>query len=647
MIVLSFAFTFVSYLSLFCLQYRQWPTCLSPTTLSEARRQELAREKLICKLLLSIQAFTYSCCSEGAETLRLRKKQAFEDSANLEAKSALLSKFGVADILHESMVLLPEAMPDQDEGGQLFNGRIGKLRYFALSIMVATSAVSREIAQLALAFPTEEETHHGDDHNISRAPIVFPILNGHVLTHIVAAMCATCGRARARSDFDRGSESFYEGSPLPGHSAADSVLSDCQSFIKLGFLARTLQVLLGVHSEGVDVGKGGDPNKLSADVQKSLSGFNRVADGSWEQQCFLLLKTALDLEIPELPRASQSADSVDETNFRLSEACVAAKDAALSFLCDSTLILQVLCPGASAWIHQNIIAKKDTTARETNGTLADVMTLLGIESVSEMMESPLVVEVVRSWYHQSKPKDVAEETMFAEDDDLKDVIPSPISKHLESSRQYRNLDWPFCAEVSAQAVANDSSTVAGTTEGVARRAPLDIGSGDGMSRSPPRKSPSFSQKKLLPLFGAKCPFPPDYGPRIDMLPSSYTDLYARLGSLCPDFEQTAVCLVCGSVLNAGGKGECTKHAQKCGGGAGIFFLLQECIGLMLHGNKAAYIHSPYVDSHGETPHYRGRPLNLDMERYRILQELWTSHTLRAQVIAERGSSRQVIIANFY
>ena len=185
-------------------------------------------------------------------------------------------------------------------------------------------------------------------------------------------------------------------------------------FIKLGFLARTLQVLLGVHSEGVDVGTGGDPstggdpNKLSADVQSSLPGFNRVADGSWEQQCFLLLKTALDLEIPEQPRASQSADSVDETNFRLSEACAAAKDAALSFLCDSTLILQVLCPGASAWIHQNSIAKKDTTARETNGTLVDVMALLGIESVSEMIESPLEVEEVRSWYHQSKPKDVAE-----------------------------------------------------------------------------------------------------------------------------------------------------------------------------------------------------------------------------------------------
>jgi len=136
-------------------------------------------------------------------------------------------------------------------------------------------------------------------------------------------------------------------------------------------------------------------------------------------------------------------------------------------------------------------------------------------------------------------------------------------------------------------------------------------------------------------------------PYIDSLPTSYTDLYAKLGSLCPDSEQTSLCLICGEVLNAGGKGECTKHAYRCGGGSGIFFLLQECIGLIMHGVKAAYVHSPYVDSHGETPHYRGRPLNLDLDRYNTLHELWSGHLVRQKVISERGNSRQVIIANFY
>ena len=564
--------------------------------------------------------------------------------------SALFSKFGVADILQENMVLLPDAMPEQDEGGQLFNGRIGKLRYFALSIMVATSAVSREIAQLALAFPTEE-TSYGDDHSSTpRAPIVFPILNGHILTHVVAAMYATCGRARARNDFDRGSEYFYEGSPLIGRSATDSVLSDCQSFIKLGFLARILQVLLAMHSEAL--GAGDDQSDLKEPVQKSLCRLDRFANGSWEQQCLLLLKTAMDLNTSEPPSSHKlSAEAVDGTTSRLSEACAAAKDAALSFLCDSSLVLQVLCPGASTWIRKKsaLATDKFTTGTENAGdALSSIMAMLGVESISEMIRSPLVIQVLRSWYQQStSSNNIAEEITTATDGDLRDVIPSSLAKRLEISSHYRNIDWPCSAGVPTQPTANDS-TVAGMSSGVAAHHTLQtVVDGDVTSKSLPRKGPSFSKKKLLPLFGATCPFPPNYGPRIDMLPSSYTDLYARLGSLCPDYEQTGLCMVCGSVLNAAGKGECTKHAQKCGGGAGIFFLLQECTGLMLHGNKAAYIHSPYVDSHGETPHYRGRPLNLDMERYRILQELWTSHTLRAQVIAERGNSRQVIIANFY
>ena len=101
------------------------------------------------------------------------------------------------------------------------------------------------------------------------------------------------------------------------------------------------------------------------------------------------------------------------------------------------------------------------------------------------------------------------------------------------------------------------------------------------------------------------------------------------------------------VFNAAGKGECTRHANTCGGGAGIFFLLQECDALIMHGLKAAYFDSPYVDFYGETPRYRGRPLNLDLDRYHTLRSLWSGHLVREKVIAKRASTRQVIIANFY
>ena len=101
------------------------------------------------------------------------------------------------------------------------------------------------------------------------------------------------------------------------------------------------------------------------------------------------------------------------------------------------------------------------------------------------------------------------------------------------------------------------------------------------------------------------------------------------------------------ILNAAGKGDCTKHSYKCGGGAGIYFLVQECVGLIIHEQKAAYIHSPYVDFFGETPQYRGRPLNLSLDRYHIMRSLWTGHLIREKVVAERASTRQVIIPNFY
>merc|ERR1711865_970348 len=162
---------------------------------------------------------------------------------------------------------------------------------------------------------------------------------------------------------------------------------------------------------------------------------------------------------------------------------------------------------------------------------------------------------------------------------------------------------------------------------------------------------SFSSKKNVQLLGGyvaeKSPTENNTRPRVTMIPTSYTDLYDELSKLLPESDQTSVCLVCGEVLNAGGRGECTKHSYKCGAGTGMFFLLQECAGLIMHNGKAAYIHSPYVDSHGETPQYRGRPLNLDLERYDHLREVWSGHSIRQQVLAERESSRQIIVDGFY
>jgi len=120
-----------------------------------------------------------------------------------------------------------------------------------------------------------------------------------------------------------------------------------------------------------------------------------------------------------------------------------------------------------------------------------------------------------------------------------------------------------------------------------------------------------------------------------------------LSSLCPGQDQTAICLVCGLVLNASGKGHVTQHASCCGGGSGIFFLMQECKGLVIHNTRAAYVQSPYVDAHGETPQFRGRPLFLDPGRWKIFVDLYKSHGTRMKVVGERRNLRQVIVQGYY
>ena len=59
------------------------------------------------------------------------------------------------------------------------------------------------------------------------------------------------------------------------------------------------------------------------------------------------------------------------------------------------------------------------------------------------------------------------------------------------------------------------------------------------------------------------------------------------------------------------------------------------------------MYSPFVDTHGETSEYRGKPLNLNIDRYSVLQELWFRHLVRQKVVSERETSRQFILNNYY
>lgn len=163
-------------------------------------------------------------------------------------------------------------------------------------------------------------------------------------------------------------------------------------------------------------------------------------------------------------------------------------------------------------------------------------------------------------------------------------------------------------------------------------------------------TPTTGSKKYtgLPCYAAY-PFPRLSGPTFVNLPKEYTKLHATICSLSEyKYDFPAMCLVCGAILDAGGKQQCCLHAQDCSGEAGIFFLLQDCSVLLCHGLRCAYFPTPYVDIHGESrQNFRGKPLYLDLDILGALRRLWLSHGIPREVFYRRSSSNRMIILGYY
>jgi hypothetical protein len=642
---------------------RKWPHCMFDEGISDSTRQEMSREKLLSKFLMSIQAFTYSCCCEGFDARRAYRRSLTSavDATRLRRDAnaeSVFSRYGMSGVECDGhLIVLPLPSSHEDGGLQPFDGRLGKLRYLGLAVMSAAGAVSTDIVQLILSFPTDLEfSTRCQNEQPDRAPIAYPLLLGHIMTHIVTAIFATCGRARAVGDsidmwqvplLNRGG--FELTKPQSGSTRVDGVIDDCEGFLKLGLLARMLQVLLGK----MQIPPAGISNaeaflvslRNTCDLSQATS---TTIEYNWTCSCLTLLEVALS---PDQQHGGGTSLRPPEPKDFLS-ACALASDAACCFVSELSTILQVLVPGIMAR-HDNC-GKEHRPSNEggipsSYVTFEKLRSFLEIEPVGEMLESTLVRQVVANWYSSS--------CNYANN-----AATSPLRQRLRRTHGFRPYDWPSAGvdvkrgkDSGKHAVHeqphDDSATRSSQMERT--QTPRSFTSNADILRG--ESTPvlvTFSSKKSVPLLGG---FTPEgvmnagesLRPRVIVIPTSYTDLYAELGALMPDCEQTAVCLICGEVLNAGGKGECTRHSYKCGAGAGMFFLLQECSGLIMHKSKAAYIHSPYVDSHGETPQYRGRPLNLDLDRYDHLREVWFGHGVRQQVVAERGSSRQVILPDFY
>jgi hypothetical protein len=648
----------------------EWPHCVFNDTLSDLQRQEMSREKLLSKLFLSIQAFTYSCCCETFEAKRTYMKYSHSSvgaaSSRPDASTdSILSRFGFYGVAcNGQIVLMPPPNPNFDEGTQIFNGRLGKLRYLGLAVMAAAGPVAADLVQLALSFPLLTDLEPRGRFNATkpeRAPISYPLLFGNILTHVVAAICSTCGRGRARSDSlelawpapisGQGGSVVSLGTDSPLSNDVDSVIQDCEGFLKLGLIARILQVLLarlGAPSSGF---------RNTSGIVDCLDFFRadlastQDSETKWTKLCIRLLELALANRTDASPSPSKSASkAMSLVTFK--DAALAALAESCEYLSNISCILQILVPG----VVRNYECPPDDISSfsqrlSLTETFEQLCFFLKVEHVDEMLNSPLTQQIVAHWYD-----DATATGRTAASEGLNDSsTQQALRARLKRTQGFRDKDWPsagsLCLSDNKLSLGTKESHAKTISEQPAGHATMQIDqttSVVSLGRPQPALM-TFSSKKTVPLLGG---FVPDASqvssrPRVTVLPTSYTDLYAELGNLMPDCEQTAICLVCGEVLNAGGKGECTRHSYRCGAGAGMFFLLQECSGLIMHKSKAAYIHSPYVDSHGETPQYRGRPLNLDLDRYEHLREVWSGHAVRQQVIAERGSSRQVLISDFY
>ena len=176
--------------------------------------------------------------------------------------------------------------------------------------------------------------------------------------------------------------------------------------------------------------------------------------------------------------------------------------------------------------------------------------------------------------------------------------------------------------------------------------------------------------------------PPSQAPAQLIELPAFDELYAALCSQeCPACrtrpENLMLCLVCGQLMCAfapccrarkgasptsffpeagsgsgaappldlgAATGECTRHAILCGGGSGVQLMVaspREASSLwLLRGEFACPYPSIYVDAHGEEDRglKRGKPLRLDVRRYRAIADMWRQGGVGREVTRTRAAA---------
>ncbi|CAB1346618.1 unnamed protein product [Coregonus sp. 'balchen'] len=129
-------------------------------------------------------------------------------------------------------------------------------------------------------------------------------------------------------------------------------------------------------------------------------------------------------------------------------------------------------------------------------------------------------------------------------------------------------------------------------------------------------------------------------PHLLHLPDNYNTIFQyyhkKACTACKKVpKDPALCLVCGTFVclkglccKQQGICECVWHSQHCGAATGIFLLINASVIIIIRGHRFCLWGSVYLDAHGEEDRdlRRGKPLFLCVERYKVLEQQWVSHT---------------------
>ncbi|GMH82744.1 hypothetical protein TrVE_jg11610 [Triparma verrucosa] len=479
----------------------------------------------------------------------------------------------------------------------------------------------------------------------SRDDCLPPTLMSSITTRTTALITAACGATRLRV--------------AEAGSGENSSVDDLPAILRGCFAARLLQCLLGTLFDG-------DTERVTLDsVRGLLATCDSHSGATWfDKTCVRFLKAALNAILKN--QFNTAAASVPTANAHslagdgmqgaaLARAIDTAAIVTLQFLTDVVLILQVSIPHFLESVGDIVSDEYEGVDGELGAEVEDaemVRRTLEWISGSDLEASGLLGDeasertVIITWLDGLNDDELDSIPVYSSVDGVSHYITLQEAKRLER------------AEIDAEIFSSSHLSSSPSTSFSPGTSPATFRPGGfaaagspqspGILGMPAAASSSVPVEETIPLLGynAGVVAPPN-SLSIPAMPKSYTALYTTVKRLLNNSKNCAVCLTCGHVLDSGGGGNCTAHAQVCGAGVGLFFLVGDCSGLLISNRLATYLPSPYVDEHNETPVFRGKPLSMSPKRWAEYKELYISSAVRSKVYSDRRAANRTIILDHY